>query len=69
MRNNAYGATLLQLINLIQPYSQYKDTIFCLVYKTFQHFVVNFIPQDHKQQNFAVKGKVFRAKNIKIELI
>ena len=24
---------------------------------------------EYKQQNFAVKGKVFRAKNIKIELI
>ena len=60
MRNNAYGATLLQLINLIQPYSQYKDTIFCLVYKTFQHFVVNFIPQDHKQQTFADNGKGLR---------
>lgn len=60
---------LLQFTKFLQPYSQYKDTIFCRFYKTFKHIVVNFIPQDHKQQNFAVKGKVFRAKNIKIELI
>ena len=37
-----------------------KILFFYKVYTISQHFVVNFIPQNHKQQTFADNGKGLR---------